>query len=88
MAPEAAGVKGKAPVAFRSRRKLKADGKSNIYQPEAYIVVLMFMIASMICWDRGRILRSSQRDCLSSDYVIGVILAGILWGITLGSVDF
>ena len=60
-----------------------------MYQPQAYIVVLIFMITSMLCWGSWANTRKLAAGYAFSlfywDYVIGIILANLLWGGTLGS---
>ncbi len=60
-----------------------------MYQPQAYIVVLIFMIVSMLCWGswaNTRKLTAGYAFCLFYwDYVIGILLGSLLWGLTLGS---
>lgn len=60
-----------------------------MYQPQAYIVVLLFMITSMLCWGSWANTRKLTAGYAFSlfywDYVIGIVLGSLLWGLTLGS---
>src|SRR5690242_15479452 len=61
-----------------------------MYQPEAYFAALSFMIISMICWgswaNTMKLTAGYAFQLFYWDYVIGIILGSLLWGITLGSV--
>lgn len=60
-----------------------------MYQPEAYVVVLLFMLTSMLCWGSWANTRKLTQGYPFSlfywDYVIGIIAGSLLWGFTLGS---
>jgi glucose uptake protein len=60
-----------------------------LYQPQAYIVVLLFMFISMLCWGSWANTRKLTAGYAFSlfywDYVIGIVLGSLLWGLTLGS---
>ena len=60
-----------------------------MYQPEAYGAVLLFMIISMICWgswaNTMKLAPKWPFPLFYWDYVIGVVVTSLLWGITLGS---
>ncbi|HYM78629.1 MAG TPA: GRP family sugar transporter [Candidatus Dormibacteraeota bacterium] len=60
-----------------------------MYQPEAYAVALAFMITSMICWgswaNTMKLTAGYAFQLFYWDYVIGVVLGSLLWGLTLGS---
>jgi len=60
-----------------------------LYQPEAYAIALLFMITSMICWgswaNTQKLTAGYSFQLFYWDYVIGVILGSVLWGITVGS---
>lgn len=62
-----------------------------MYQPQAYIIVLLFMIASMLCWGSWANTRKLTAGYAFSlfywDYVIGIVVAALLWGFTLGSLN-
>jgi glucose uptake protein len=61
-----------------------------VYQPETYHVVLLFMIASMLCWGSWANTRKLTIGYAFSlfywDYVAGILLGSLAWGLTLGSV--
>ena len=60
-----------------------------MYQPEAYAAALTFMIISMICWGSwANTLKLTAGYAFQHfywDYVIGIIVGSLLWGLTLGS---
>jgi glucose uptake protein len=60
-----------------------------LYQPQAYIVVLLLMITSMLCWGSWANTRKLTAGYAFSlfywDYVIGIIVGSLLWGLSLGS---
>src|SRR6266849_3171358 len=60
-----------------------------MYQPEAYGIALLFMIGSMLCWgswaNTMKVTPGWAFQLFYWDYVIGIILASLLWGLTLGS---
>jgi glucose uptake protein len=62
-----------------------------VYQPQAYSVVLMFMLTSMLCWGSWANTRKLTQGYSFSlfywDYVIGIILGALAWGLTLGSLN-
>ncbi len=60
-----------------------------MFQPETYGLALMFMVVSMVCWGSWA---NSMKLCAGYrfqlfywDYVIGLVAAAVLWGLTLGS---
>jgi len=61
-----------------------------LYQPQAYMVTLLFMIASMLCWGSWANTRKLTAGYAFSlfywDYVLGIVFGSLLWGLTLGSV--
>jgi glucose uptake protein len=61
-----------------------------MYQPETYWIALLFMLTSMICWgswaNTQKLTASFSFQLFYWDYVIGVILASLLWGFTVGSI--
>ena len=61
-----------------------------MYQPEAYAIVLFFMIFSAICWgswaNTMKLTPTWSFQLFYWDYIIGVVLTSVFWGITLGSV--
>ena len=60
-----------------------------MYQPEAYAAALLFMFVSMICWgslaNTQKLTKGFPFQLFYWDYVIGVILTSLLWGVSLGS---
>jgi glucose uptake protein len=60
-----------------------------MYQPEAYVSALTFMIISMICWgswaNTMKLTAGYAFQLFYWDYIIGIILGSLLWGLTLGS---
>jgi glucose uptake protein len=60
-----------------------------MYQPEAYGITLLFMIISMLCWgswaNMMKLTPGWQFQLFYWDYVIGIILGSLFWGLTLGS---
>ncbi|ADV83058.1 membrane protein [Terriglobus saanensis] len=61
-----------------------------MYQPEAYWIALLLMIASMLCWGSWANTRKLTMGYAFSlfywDYVIGIVLGSLVWGFTLGSI--
>lgn len=61
-----------------------------MYQPEVYSSALIFMLVSMVCWgswaNTKKLCSSYRFQLFYWDYVIGLILGAILWGLTMGSV--
>ena len=61
-----------------------------MYQPEAYAIALLFMIGSMLCWgswaNTMKLTPGWAFQLFYWDYVIGIIAASLLWGLTLGSI--
>ncbi len=60
-----------------------------MYQPEAYGVALSFMILSMLCWGSWantlKLCPGFRFQLFYWDYVIGLIVGALAWGLTLGS---
>jgi glucose uptake protein len=60
-----------------------------MYQPEAYWIALLFMLTSMLCWgswaNTMKLTPGWAFPLFYWDYVIGIILGSLLWGLTLGS---
>jgi glucose uptake protein len=63
--------------------------RPSLYQPELYVVVLMFMLVSMLCWGSWANTRKLTAGYPFSlfywDYVIGILVGSLVWGLTLGS---
>ena len=60
-----------------------------MYQPETYGVALLFMVASMLCWgswaNTMKLTPGWPFQLFYWDYVCGIIVASLIWGLTLGS---
>ena len=60
-----------------------------MFQPEAYGIALMLMLLSMFCWgswaNTQKLTAGYSFQLFYWDYVVGLILASVLWGVTLGS---
>jgi glucose uptake protein len=60
-----------------------------VYQPEIYASTLLFMLVSMSCWgswaNTMKLCPGYRFQLFYWDYVIGLLLGAILWGLTLGS---
>ena len=60
-----------------------------MYQPESYAVALAFMIVTMLCWGSWantlKLTPGYRFQLFYWDYVIGLFVGAIAWGLTLGS---
>jgi glucose uptake protein len=60
-----------------------------MYQPESYSVALAFMIVTMLCWGSWantlKLTPGYRFQLFYWDYVIGLFVGAIAWGLTLGS---
>jgi glucose uptake protein len=60
-----------------------------MYQPQTYLVSLILMLISMLCWGSwANTLKLSpgyRFQLFYWDYVIGLLLGALAWGVTLGS---
>src|SRR6266404_3627364 len=60
-----------------------------MYQPEAYGIALLCMIGSMLCWgswaNTMKLTPGWAFQLFYWDYVLGIVAASLLWGLTLGS---
>jgi glucose uptake protein len=60
-----------------------------MYQPEMYVIALLFMIGSMLCWgswaNTMKLTPGWPFQLFYWDYVVGIIIASLFWGLTLGS---
>ena len=60
-----------------------------MYQPEAYSLVLLFMVISMVCWGSwANTMKLAPRwpfQLFYWDYIIGVVITSLLWAVTLGN---
>jgi glucose uptake protein len=61
-----------------------------VYQPEIYASTLFFMLVSMSCWGSWantiKLCPGYRFQLFYWDYVVGLLLGALLWGLTLGSV--
>jgi len=62
-----------------------------MYQPEAYVSALLFMIISMLCWgswaNTMKLTPGWRFQLFYWDYIIGIVASSLFWGLTLGSVS-
>lgn len=60
-----------------------------MFQPEAYGIALMLMIATMFCWgswaNTQKLTVGYPFQLFYWDFVVGVLAASVFWGFTLGS---
>jgi glucose uptake protein len=60
-----------------------------MYQPESYAVALAFMIVTMLCWGSWantlKLAPGYRFQLFYWDYVIGLFVGALAWGLTLGS---
>jgi glucose uptake protein len=60
-----------------------------MYQPQSYAVALAFMILTMLCWGSWantlKLAPGYRFQLFYWDYVIGLILGALAWGLTLGT---
>jgi glucose uptake protein len=60
-----------------------------MFQPELYGTALMLMFLSMLCWgswaNTQKLTIGYSFQLFYWDYVIGIVAASLLWGVTLGS---
>ena len=60
-----------------------------MFQPETYAVTLAFMICSMLCWgswaNTMKLCPGYRFQLFYWDYVVGLFVGALLWGVTLGS---
>lgn len=60
-----------------------------MYQPATYGIALLFMVLSMLCWGSWA---NTLKTCPGYrfqlfywDYVVGLVLGALVWGVTMGS---
>jgi glucose uptake protein len=62
-----------------------------MYQPEAYAIAVVFMIGSMLCWgswaNTQKLTPGWPFQLFYWDYVIGIMVGSLFWGLTLGSIN-
>ena len=60
-----------------------------MYQPETYAIALFFMICTMLCWGSWantlKLTPGYRFQLFYWDYVVGLIVGALFWGLTLGS---
>ncbi|GGA67444.1 multidrug DMT transporter permease [Edaphobacter acidisoli] len=60
-----------------------------MYQPEAYWIALLLMLVSMLCWgswaNAVKLCPGYRFQLFYWDYVLGLIAAAVVWGLTFGS---
>lgn len=60
-----------------------------MYQPETYAVSLAFMVITMLCWgswaNTVKLCPGYRFQLFYWDYVVGLILGALLWGLSLGT---
>jgi glucose uptake protein len=60
-----------------------------MYQPESYAVALAFMITTMLCWGSWantlKLTPGYRFQLFYWDYIIGLFVGALAWGLTLGS---
>jgi glucose uptake protein len=60
-----------------------------MYQPQHYGIALMFMVVSMLCWGSWantlKLCPEYRFQLFYWDYVIGLFVGALIWGVTLGS---
>jgi len=60
-----------------------------MYQPESYAIALAFMIVTMLCWGSWantlKLTPGYRFQLFYWDYVLGLFVGAIAWGLTLGS---
>lgn len=60
-----------------------------MFQPETYLIALLFMISSMLCWgswaNTMKLCPGYRFQLFYWDYVLGLVAGALLWGFTLGS---
>src|SRR3954467_6384816 len=63
--------------------------EGRVYQPETYGIALFFMLGSMLCWgswaNTMKLTPGFPFQLFYWDYVVGLLLGSIAWGLTLGS---
>jgi glucose uptake protein len=61
-----------------------------MYQPATYAVTLAFMITSMLCWgswaNTVKLCPGYRFQLFYWDYIIGLVVGVLFWGLTLGSI--
>jgi glucose uptake protein len=84
------GTSGAFQARNRMRQsKLNVFGGVAVYQPDNYAMALLFMISSMLCWgswaNTVKLAPKYRFQLFYWDYVIGLALGTLAWGLSLGS---
>jgi glucose uptake protein len=62
-----------------------------MFQPETYGIALLLMLTSMLCWgswaNTQKLTAGYSFQLFYWDYVIGIVAASLLWGLTAGSLS-
>lgn len=70
---------------------LGKPGDIIVFQPESYLVALLFMVFSMLCWgsraNTVKLCPGYRFHLFYWDYVGGLLVSSIFWGLTLGTLD-
>lgn len=60
-----------------------------MFQPQTYAIALFLMVTTMLCWgswaNTMKLCPGYRFQLFYWDYVIGLVLGAVLWGVTLGS---
>ena len=60
-----------------------------MFQPQSYLVAFSFMVITMLCWGSWantiKLCHGYRFQLFYWDYVLGLLLGALLWGLTLGS---
>jgi glucose uptake protein len=60
-----------------------------VFQPQTYLVALILMISTMLCWgswaNTVKLCPGYRFQLFYWDYVIGLFVGAVLWGLSLGS---
>jgi glucose uptake protein len=62
-----------------------------MYQPETYVIALLFMLLSMACWgswaNTMKLTPGWRFQHFYWDYALGLLVMSLVFGLTLGSTD-
>jgi glucose uptake protein len=60
-----------------------------LFQPQTYSIAFSFMVITMLCWGSWantiKLCQGYRFQLFYWDYVVGLIVGAVLWGVTLGS---
>jgi glucose uptake protein len=87
---------GSPTITSTTMQRTIADSRSicrisggTLYQPETYAIALLFMVTSMLCWgswaNTVKLVPGYRFQLFYWDYVIGLVLGALAWGMSLGS---